>query len=106
MVGISGEHALANGELADGSKERGALLKYLFHPTVYFKTAAEDVGGGLHGQGVDIVGIFHLSEEADDVGRSKGHAQTDGRAGPCLGEGIEHNEVWKFIESETELWLC
>ena len=42
---------------------------------------------------VDIVWIFHLVHERNNLFRSESHAQTYGCAAPSLAHGVEHDEV-------------
>ena len=56
------------------------------------------VDGFLLGQSVYVVRIFDFIQQVDDFLRSKSHAQTDTGASPCLGEGLQDNQVRKFVE--------
>ena len=101
-VGITGINLLAEGQLLQGGSQLVALADDVAHPSRHAVGLAEDAFGLLTSELVDIVGVLDLVEELYYLLASKSHAQTYGRAGPCLAHRIEDNEIGIKVEVEAE----
>ena len=51
---------------------------------------------------IDVVRIFHLIEQLDNLFAGKRHAETDGSAAPCLTHRVEYDDVRELSEAFAE----
>ena len=83
------EQARNAGDTTKNREQQDALQRELEETTQSLKSL-------LLRQQIDIIGVFHLVEDADDFLRRKGHTQSDGRTSPSLRHRIQHDEIGMF----------
>ena len=56
-------------------------------------------------ESVDIVRIFYIGEQSDDVRRRKSHPYPQPGHSPCLGESLQDDKVRVFVNVPEETAL-
>ena len=73
-VGIGGEDLQTERQFPECGHEAATFKEHEPHPLINLEAAVEDVNGFSLGGEVDVIRVFHLVEDGDDVSRRKGHA--------------------------------
>ena len=66
-IGCSGINVATDGQFCNGRYHVGAFLLDLRHPSLHLQRVGEHLQGALLGQEVDVVRIFHLVEDVDNL---------------------------------------
>ena len=101
-IGIRRKHFLHTWQTGKLLFHPVAFFLQHIHPTLYLIITVQHLQGLLLCQLVDIVGVFNLGQDAYDVCRSKGHAQTDSRTPPCFGESLQNDQIGKLVQPGQE----
>ena len=104
-VGIGGVELLGDGEHGEGIHHAGALLENEACPLVNLIGVVEHFECFLLGKEVDVVGIFHLGHDINNLLGGECHTKTQGGTAPCLAHSVEHDDVGMLCQFMTERTL-